>query len=145
MYQYEYPRPALSVDVVVFRRKNSTRELLLIRRKFSPFQGAWALPGGFLDENEDLETAAARELQEETGLIVQDLQQTKAYSQPKRDPRTRVISVGFIGSVSSDQEAVAGDDAATAQWFDANNLPDLAFDHGQIIYDGIQKMGETLC
>ena len=138
-YEYEYPRPALAVDLLIFRGASSPRELLLIERKHDPFAGRWALPGGFLDENETLEEAASRELLEETGLRVSDdnLCQLKAYSTVDRDPRTRVISVVFVANVPAKAELQAGDDAADAKWFRVDELPELAFDHEQIVNDGL--------
>ena len=135
MYQYEYPRPALAVDLIVIRHLGQQSEILLIKRKNDPFAGAWALPGGFLDENETLEDAAARELMEETNATATSLKQFNAYSHPDRDPRTRVISVVFAADVKAGQSITAGDDAADAKWFDIDRLPTLAFDHDEILHD----------
>ncbi len=143
-YEYDYPRPAVSVDICVFRAIKSTiethpttSELLLIERKNEPFAGFWALPGGFLDEGETLESAAIRELREETGLNATNVQQVKAYSHPDRDPRTRVISVAFVASISDAESPIAADDAARVGWFNLNQLPLLAFDHQQIVKDAL--------
>ena len=135
MYEYEYPRPAVAVDLIVLRVEDNRSKLLLIQRKNEPFAGTWAMPGGFLDENETLETAAARELLEETGTSATKLEQFKAYSAVDRDPRTRVISVIFVAEILASDVATAGDDAAKAQWFDIENLPKLAFDHENILKD----------
>ena len=141
-YQYEYPRPAVAVDLIVLRPIKDSKQILLIERKNNPFQGCWALPGGFLDENETLEQGAARELMEETGVRVEnsELKQLKAYSDPKRDPRTRVISVVFHVAVPSDTDVIAGDDAAQAKWYSVDSLPKLAFDHDQIVREWLFQL-----
>ena len=136
-YQYEYPRPAVSVDNVVFQEINKSLHLLLIQRKNEPFQHQWALPGGFLDMHETLEEAAARELKEETGLEAVSLEQLGAYSTVDRDPRTRVISVAFKIHVAAGDKPAAADDALDAQWFPVDQLPPLAFDHQQIVSDAL--------
>lgn len=138
MYKYEYPRPAVSVDVFVVRKTENGYETLLIKRKNEPFAGHWALPGGFLDEGETLESAAIRELKEETNIGLSGLRQIKAYSEPQRDPRTRVISIAFLAEATNDAIPVAGDDAADANWFGIDDLPDLAFDHDTIVKDGMK-------
>lgn len=129
----KYPRPSLTVDAAVFRIKNGIDQILLIERKFPPFQNSWALPGGFVDMDETLEQSAARELQEETGLTNIKLKQVKAFSSLERDPRGRTVSVLFWGKTDGKADTVAGDDAAKAQWFDLTNLPALAFDHQQVL------------
>ena len=144
MYKYKYPRPALSVDVFVHQTRDSIDELLLIVRKKAPFEGCWALPGGFVEEDETLEHAACRELEEETGLVADELRQIKAYSDPNRDPRTRVVSVAFLATVATDAIAKADSDAADARWFPLQQpLPDLAFDHDQIIKDAVELMNKN--
>ena len=133
----------MAVDLLVIRNSNAgNREILLIKRGNDPFQGSWALPGGFLDEQETLEEAAARELQEETGISVQpgDLVQLKAYSEPKRDPRTRVIGVAFSIVVPVETVAEADDDAADAKWFKIDELPELAFDHSTMIGESMNRL-----
>ena len=134
-YEYDFPRPAVSVDVVVLRASNGGNEILLIQRGCEPFTGWWALPGGFLNMEETLEEAARRELHEETGCVVDRLEQIGAYSAVNRDPRGRVISVGFLTEFDGAQvgEVAAGDDAACAEWFSIDRLPKLAFDHDQIV------------
>ena len=137
-FKYEYPRHAVAVDLIVVRSdSDELREILLIERGREPFKGSWALPGGFLEEHETLEEGAARELKEETGVAVglDQLFQLKAYSQPNRDPRTRVISVVFLAKVQEGTKAAADDDAADAKWFQLDDLPALAFDHSTIIAD----------
>lgn len=134
-HTYEYPHPAVAADVALFRNAGGHNELLLIRRARDPFAGRWALPGGFIDIDEDLEAAARRELLEETGLVAGDLVQLQTFGRPGRDPRERVISVVFIGLAEEDKPDTpqAGDDAAEARWFSVTELPPLAFDHAEII------------
>lgn len=128
-YTYEYPRPAVTVDMVIV----AARRILLIRRGQKPFKGAWALPGGFLDIDEELDDAAARELEEETGLTGIALVQAGAYGTIGRDPRGRTVSVVYMAVLDKAPAARAGDDAAEAEWFDLDKLPDLAFDHTEIV------------
>ena len=137
-YQYEYPRPAVAVDLVIFKTAGNLRQVLLILRKNEPFADQWALPGGFLDEGETLEQAAERELMEETGVKCDGLKQLAAWSTVNRDPRTRVISVSFLAEIADDQNPVAADDAKDARWFEINELPELAFDHDQMIKQAIK-------
>lgn len=133
-YNYKYPHPAVTTDIVAFTVKDEALSLLLVRRKNDPFKDCWALPGGFLDENETLDECAARELQEETGLGGLYLEQLYSFSAPERDPRERVISVAYFTLVPSDAVALtAGDDALEARWFAVAELPELAFDHPEII------------
>lgn len=124
---------AVTVDNVVLCKLENQFKVLLIKRKNDPFQGQWALPGGFIEEDEDLATAAKRELQEETGVKVENVEQVRAFGKPGRDPRGRMISVAFLSRIFCEEELVHGDDAAEAQWFDVNHLPELAFDHDEII------------
>ncbi len=131
-YCYEYPRPMVTVDAVVFC-KDVEDKILLIERKNEPFAGKWALPGGFLDMDEEISDAAYRELEEETGIVDVPLTEFKTYGSLGRDPRGRTISVVFIGDVKSCVAVQAGDDAARAKWFSMNQLPGLAFDHDIII------------
>lgn len=130
---YEWPRPAVAVDLVVTRAGRVGRELLLIRRRQDPFAGCWALPGGFVEPDETVEQAAARELAEETGLLPGILRGAGVYSSPDRDPRGRVISVVFATEVPAGDSGRAGDDAAEVSWFPLDRLPALAFDHGAMI------------
>jgi 8-oxo-dGTP diphosphatase len=130
MFTYSYPRPAVTVDAILISKQNS---ILLIERGRDPFKGKWALPGGFIDMDEELEAACQRELEEETGLRVGELKQFRAFGGVNRDPRHRTISVLFYAFTEDKLAACAGDDAAKAQWFPINQLPELAFDHGQIL------------
>jgi 8-oxo-dGTP diphosphatase len=139
-YTYKYPRPALTVDAVVFRKNDAKTDVLLIQRKNPPFQGRWALPGGFVDMDETLEKAVHRELMEETGIRNVQLQQLHAFSTPGRDPRGHTISVVFWGILDADQNPVAGDDAENAGWFEISKLPKLSFDHQEIVEMAIQKL-----
>ena len=131
---YPYPHPAVTTDVVLFTIREDTLQLLLIRRRNPPYQGQWALPGGFLDMDEDLAACALRELKEETGIDDVYLEQLYTFGKPGRDPRERVISVAFYGlAPSASIELKADTDATEAAWFTFNELPELAFDHRQIV------------
>jgi len=131
----------VTVDAAVFGIFGKKVKLLLIRRKNEPFKGQWALPGGFVDIDEELEVAAARELAEETGLAGVSLEQIRTFGQVGRDPRGRQITVVFMGlAVQGRTNIAAGDDAAEAKWFDVAHLPsDLAFDHHKITRFAIGK------
>ena len=136
-YTYDYPRPAITVDAVIFSKN---KQLLLIQRNNPPFKGFWAFPGGFVDMNETLEEAVARELFEETGIQNINLKQFQAFSGINRDPRHRTISIVFTGIIEKIIETKAGDDAGNAGWFDIINIPDLAFDHNEILLNVIKSM-----
>jgi len=133
MYSYKYPRPALTVDAIIYAKEKESIFVLLIQRGKEPFKDKWALPGGFVNMDELLETACRRELEEETGLKVDKMTQFKAYDAIDRDPRHRTISVVFSAEISEKQEVKGGDDAAHAKWFSLSELPELAFDHQQIL------------
>jgi len=135
-FAYKYPRPALTVDAIVF---NDNSEILLIQRSSEPFKDMWAFPGGFVNEDETVETAAYRELEEETGIKDVILKQFYTYSEPHRDPRHRTVTIAFVGKVLSTTKPKAGDDAKNALWFKLNNLPSLAFDHAQILEQVLQN------
>ncbi len=117
------------------------RKVLLIQRGREPFVGKWALPGGFVDMNEDLKTAALRELHEETGITGVEIEQFRTFGAIGRDPRHRTISVVYIGIVSAILPCEGSDDAADARWFDIDQLPELAFDHAEILLRARQKSG----
>jgi len=136
-YCYKYPRPALTVDALII---TGDEKVLLIQRKNPPFKDLWALPGGFVDIAETPEKAAERELEEETGLKGIPLKQFHCYGAIDRDPRHRTVSIVFTGKIknSADYKPIGNDDAATAGWFDINNLPKLAFDHDVIISDALK-------
>ncbi|WP_420459353.1 NUDIX hydrolase [Neolewinella sp.] len=135
MFTYEYPRPSVTVDVVVFGYDGGRDlKLLLIQRGGEPFKGQWALPGGFVDMDEDLEASALRELEEETGVKDLFVEQLYTFGAPGRDPRGRVISVAYFALVNlTDHPAVAASDAEQAEWYPLHELPELAFDHARII------------
>lgn len=132
----------VTVDAVIVK-KTPDSELLLIKRKNDPFKDCWALPGGFVDENEDLETAAKRELEEETQIKINSLEQIGAFGKPFRDPRSHVVSIAYFGEVPEDTLAVASDDAKEVQWFPINNLPPLAFDHQEIIEKALAEKNKA--
>ena len=126
--------PSVTADCIITRQVHGKEELLLIKRLRDPFRNKWALPGGFVEIEEDLLEGAERELYEETGITDINLQQFRTFGKPGRDPRGRTISVVYYGSFQNHTSQVeAGDDAAEAQWFDIRNLPSLAFDHQHII------------
>ncbi|MCK9401069.1 MAG: NUDIX hydrolase [Bacteroidales bacterium] len=133
-YTYDYPRPAVSADIALFRHEKQSLHILLIQRKNPPFQGMWALPGGFMEIDETLEETATRELEEETGLKNVELKQFKTFSQVDRDPRTRIVTTVFFGIVPPENSvATGGDDAESAEWFNVDDLPPVGFDHARII------------
>ncbi len=138
-YIYEWPRPMVTVDAVVFRFVGGKAQVLLIQRGNEPYKGKWALPGGFVGIDEELEDAVVRELAEETGLRGVALEQMHTFGRCGRDPRGRQISVAFFGIASANTKKIkGGDDAAKAEWFNIENLPeDMAFDHDEVIRFGI--------
>ena len=138
----EYRNPTPTVDVVVHRTQGTQREILLIERANPPF--GWALPGGFVDEGERVETAAIREVQEETGVVVQLDQMLYVYSDPKRDTRQHNLSIVFTSDVSNlAVEPTGQDDAKQACFFSVTDLPTLVFDHAEIIEDFLQWIREN--
>jgi 8-oxo-dGTP diphosphatase len=142
-YTYEYPRPAVTVDCVVFGLDAARDDLrvLLIQRGAEPFAGRWALPGGFVHLEESLDEAARRELKEETGLSRVFLEQLYTFGQPDRDPRGRVIAVAYYALVNLNEHAVKADtDAKSAAWFSLNDLPELAFDHDKILQAALSRL-----
>jgi 8-oxo-dGTP diphosphatase len=140
-YTYEYPRPMVTVDVAVFACVEGQAKLLLVQRKHEPYRGSWALPGGFVEIDEDLPEAAARELAEETGLKDVSLEQLRTFGKPGRDPRGRTITVVYFGIAPQDQQqrVKAADDAADVRWFDIDHLPSMAFDHDEIVRCAIER------
>lgn len=131
----KYERPSVTVDVVMMTLRQRDLQVLLIKRRSWPYEGMWAIPGGFVNIDESLEEAAKRELQEETGLQDVYLEQLYTFGDPGRDPRTRVITVVYFALMDCErlQGVRAADDAADVDWFSVYNLPPLAFDHGKII------------
>lgn len=141
-YTYDYPRPAVTSDIAVLRLEKLP-EILLIKRKEDPFQGKWALPGGFMEMEESLEEAARRELEEETGIKAGELIRFDTYDKPGRDPRGRTITQVFVLVWKKEMGIPqAGDDAADLSWFPLNELPELAFDHSLILADVIRMIRE---
>ena len=147
-----YPRPAMTADIVIFRREAGEQKVLLVKRGGHPFLGQWALPGGFANENEPIEATAARELREETGVSGLSLHLVDVFSEPGRDPRGWVISVAYASQVDGTIPVKAGDDAADAKWFALEgetlrcgelvlNREDLAFDHGEILLKAEKMAG----
>jgi 8-oxo-dGTP diphosphatase len=133
-FTYDHPRPALAVDCVVFGFLEKGLRILLVERGIPPFEGRWALPGGFVRIDEGLEEAARRELREETGLTKLFLEQLATFGEVDRDPRERVVSVAWYALVSAEQVVPhGGSDARRAAWFDLADLPPLAFDHRKIV------------
>ena len=142
-WTYAYPHPAVTVDVVIFSIVDDALSVLLIRRGRAPFEGAWALPGGFVDIDESLKRAALRELREETGLRAAWLEQLYTFGHPQRDPRERVISVAYFALVAAGSaEPQAGSDASDTRWFAVDRLPELAFDHNKIVAKARERIRE---
>jgi 8-oxo-dGTP diphosphatase len=132
-FSYDYPRPALTVDIAIVTNE-ARPKVLLIRRKNDPFAGTWALPGGFVDENERLGDAARRELREEAGIAVADIEQLYTSGEPGRDPRGWTISVVYLARVNPDEvKPQAADDAEAVAWYPLDELPVLAFDHAMLL------------
>lgn len=137
-YTYDYPMPSITCDIIVNRQTfNKTggviNEILLIKRKNEPFKDCWALPGGFMEINETLETCARRELKEETNIDANDIYFKKMLDKVDRDPRGRVVSAVFVTYVTQHVEAKANDDAKELAWFNINELPqNMAFDHKEL-------------
>ena len=133
-FTYDYARPAVTVDITIFTVRNDELNILLIKRAEPPFQGEWALPGGFVKEDEDLDAAAARELVEETGVSGVYLEQLFTFGAPGRDPRGHTVTVAYSALIPSDNlELTASTDAEGVAWFAIDKLPDLAFDHDDIL------------
>lgn len=141
-----YERPSVTVDVVIFTLRNRELHVLLIKRRRWPFEGRWALPGGFIEMDESLEESARRELEEETGVRDVYLEQLYTFGEPGRDPRTRVISVAYFALVQSDkQELRVSEETSEVRWFPVRELPDqLAFDHEQILDCAISRLRSKL-
>jgi len=134
-YRYDQPSHMVTVDIFLLRIHQQELQVLLIRRDHEPFENCWALPGGFVDENESLEAAALRELEEETHISGIPLRQLGAFGDPGRDPRGHTITIVYGGMLplKAKVNALPGDDARSLCWFDVHRLPEMAFDHGKII------------
>ncbi len=140
-YTYEYPRPALTVDCVIFGLDGRDLKVLLIERALEPFKGKWALPGGFVNMEENLYDAALRELEEETGVKDVFIEQLFTFGEPGRDPRGRVVSVAYYALVNLKEHPIqASSDARNAAWFPVDELPKLAFDHDAIADMAIKRL-----
>ena len=140
-YTYKYARPAVTADCIVFQRTGEGLKVLLIQRGNEPFKGMWAFPGGFAEVGECLEETARRELEEETGLTNVPLKQLQAFSNPERDPREHVITVAFYAVIDSKvREISAASDASAVSWFSVNELPELAFDHKEILFVTLERL-----
>ena len=142
-YTYKYPRPAVTADCIVIT-KEAEAKVLLIKRGDEPFKGCWAFPGGFMNMDETTAQCAIRELEEETGLKVSEVHQIGAYSKVDRDPRGRTVTVAYLAIVDEPLAVNGQDDAAKAQWFLLSALPELAFDHDEIIQDAVKKYKEVI-
>jgi len=135
----------VTVDIVIFTLRKGSLQVLLVKRGVPPFEGQYAIPGGFIRGDESLEEAALRELHEETGVRNVFLEQLYTFGDPKRDPRGRVITVAYYALIASDKlSLVAGADAAEAQWFPASSLPPLAFDHKSILDYALERLRNKL-
>ncbi len=141
-HTYDYPRPALTVDCLVFGLDAELElKIMLIKRNIPPFQGQWAIPGGFVRMDETLEQAALRELQEETGIHDVYLEQLYTFGDLGRDPRDRTVTVAYYALINLvEQQVQAATDASDADWFLLNDLPELAFDHDQIVQTAIARL-----
>ena len=135
----------MTVDIVIFTLREGSLQVLLVKRGVPPFEGQYAIPGGFIRGDESLEEAALRELHEETGMRNVFLEQLYTFGDPKRDPRGRVITVAYYALIASDKlSLVAGADAAEAQWFPASGVPPLAFDHKSILDYALERLRNKL-
>ncbi len=142
---YDYERPSVATDIVLFTIREGALSVLLIERGEHPFKGSWALPGGFLRMDESPEQCALRELEEETGVEVSYLEQLYSFGAVRRDPRYRVLSIAhFALTPWQDHSLKAATDAADARWFDCHNLPKLAFDHSDIVGLAMQRLAAKL-
>lgn len=141
----KFERPSVTVDVLVFTIQENELKLLLVKRGVEPFKNMWALPGGFVKMNESLDSAARRELGEETGVKEVYLEQLYSFGEPKRDPRTRVITVAYYALIPSEMlQLQASTDTTDAQWFAIKSLPPLAFDHKEIVSVGRDRLKSKL-
>ena len=143
-YCYKYPHPAVTADCVIFGFDGVDIQLLLIERLIEPFKGKWALPGGFMKMDETIEECARRELKEETNLTATSVEQFHTFTRVDRDERERVITVAHLALVRL-SEVKGGDDAKQAQWFRLNEIPQLAFDHDEIINMAIEELRKRIC
>ena len=138
-FTYDYERPAVTADCVVITEEADPK-VLLIERGNEPYKGCWAIPGGFMNMDETTGQTAIRELEEETGLKVEELHQIGAYSKVDRDPRGRTITVAYLAIIDEPIAVTGQDDAAKAEWWPLSDLPHLAFDHYDIMQDAIKLL-----
>ena len=134
----------VTVDIVIFTIQQGVLKVLLVKRRIDPFVGQFAIPGGFVHQDEDLQQAAIRELEEETGVTDVYLEQLYSFGDPKRDPRGRVVTVAYFALISADRNLKAGSDAAEAAWFPVDDLPPLAFDHATILNYALERLRNKL-
>ena len=145
MFSYKYPHPAVTTDCVIFGFDGTRLQVLLIERGLEPYKGKWAFPGGFMKMDESAEQGAKRELMEETGMKAEYMEQFHAFTDPDRDPRERVITIAYY-ALCKIQEVKGGDDAAKAQWFSIDEIPQLAFDHDRILrHVFISGLSASIC
>ena len=142
-YTYPFPRPSVTTDCVIFGYDGKDIKLLLVERGIPPFKGMWALPGGYLQMDEDAIDGAKRELYEETGLRDAYIEQFRTFAAVDRDPRGRVITIAHLALVKI-SEVKAGDDAAKAQWFSLKDVPQLAFDHDMILREATKALRQKI-
>lgn len=141
----QYPRPSVTVDLVILTIAEDDLKVLLIRRRQEPFRAHWALPGGFVEPDESLEAAAARELEEETGVRDVYLEQLYTFGDPDRDPRGRVISVAYFALIDAERQSImAADDAEDAAWHSVFHPPRLAFDHARVLDYAVARLRNKL-
>lgn len=134
----------IAVDIIIFTIEASVLKVLLVRRKIEPFLGQFAIPGGFIHADENLDEAALRELREETGVTDVYLEQLYSFGEPTRDPRGRVVSISYFALISADRTLKAGSDAAEASWWPVLELPPLAFDHAKILDYALERLRNKL-
>ena len=144
-FRYDYPRPMVTTDILVFGWDEAHLRIMLIRRKHDPFRDFWAIPGGFIEMDETLEETARRELREETGINRVPLQRFGVFGDPGRDPRGRSITIAYVAFLSPEllRKAKAGDDAAEVCWFPVRRAPKLAFDHSRILRQALGWLRES--
>lgn len=141
----QYERPSVTVDVLLFTIEENELKILLVKRNEDPFKGGWALPGGFVKMDESLDDAAKRELSEESGVKNVYLEQLYTFGNPKRDPRTRVITVTYMAlTTKSEWKLSSSGDVTEAEFFKVDSLPKLAFDHDEIVKYGLERLRNKL-
>ena len=140
-YTYDYPRPAVTADSVVFCNGSDGLSVLLIERANDPFKGCWAFPGGFMDMEENAEDCAKRELKEETGMEVRSLEYLGTFSEVNRDPRGRTITIAYYAVVEK-SDVIGADDASQAKWFPIDSIPSLAFVHEEILRAALKVLND---